>query len=108
MSFFTKIEGGLKTAGKDVAKVAIPAAVVALPIFAGPAGSVAAQGLKLLEGSNNLNTNKWMQYLLRALAAAPLLVAGIEQIHGDTMKGADKKQLVMESLGLASAVAPAI
>lgn len=50
----------------------------------------------------------WLAYLIRALAAVPTIVAGIESIHGSNVAGATKKQMAMEALGLASAVAPAI
>src|ERR1700753_4020118 len=40
-------------------------------------------------------------WLKRTLGAIPYIVGGIEQVHGDAKSGATKKQLAMESLGLA-------
>jgi hypothetical protein len=53
-------------------------------------------------------TMNWMNLVIRALTNIPLIVAGIEHIHGDAKSGAEKKQLAMEALGLASIVAPQI
>jgi hypothetical protein len=50
----------------------------------------------------------WLAYLVRALSAVPYIVAGIEQIHGDAVHGAAKKQMALEAIGLSAAVAPAI
>lgn len=49
----------------------------------------------------------WLQYVLKALSLVPYVVHGIETIHGDAKSGAEKKQLAMESLGLATEVASA-
>ena len=49
----------------------------------------------------------WSQYLVKSVSALPYIIAGIQQIHSDA-KGADKKQLALESLGLATATAGAI
>jgi hypothetical protein len=48
--------------------------------------------------------NKFLQ-ILHFLPLIGPVVQGIEQIHGDTLNGASKKQLAMESLGLAGAAA---
>ena len=50
----------------------------------------------------------WLVYLMRILPLIPNVVAAIEKEHGDAKSGADKKQLAMESLGLASSVADAV
>lgn len=47
----------------------------------------------------------WLIYVMRILPIIPGLVAHIEQIHGDAKSGAEKKQLAMESLGLATQTA---
>ena len=44
---------------------------------------------------------------LKTLTVLPYIVMGIQQIHADA-KGATKKQLALESLGLATAAADAI
>ena len=49
----------------------------------------------------------WFQYLSKSIAVLPYVVAGIQQIHVDA-KGSDKKQLALESLGLATATAGAV
>jgi hypothetical protein len=43
----------------------------------------------------------WLTLLLRALQLAPVIVAGIEHIHGEK-SGATKKQMAMDALALAS------
>lgn len=48
---------------------------------------------------------KWIFQMLQLL---PVIVTGIEHIHGDAKTGAEKKQLAMESLGLASGLAGAV
>jgi hypothetical protein len=48
---------------------------------------------------------KWLSNLVSILPLVPVVVAGIEQIHADTVSGAGKKQLALEALGLASGVA---
>lgn len=47
----------------------------------------------------------WLTYVMKALSLVPYVVHGIESIHGDAKSGAEKKQLAMESLGLAESVA---
>lgn len=42
---------------------------------------------------------------LKLLQFIPIIVAGIEHIHGDAKSGAEKKQLALESLGFASGLA---
>lgn len=59
-------------------------------------------------GDSEIMSNLWMQLLVKSFAAAPYIVAGIEHIHGDTKKGADKKTLAMEALGLSEASAGAL
>jgi hypothetical protein len=52
-----------------------------------------------------------MNVLLKIFSLLPLIpgvVQGIEAIHGSAKSGAGKKQLAMESLGLASGVAGAV
>ena len=49
----------------------------------------------------------WLQYLTKSLSALPYIIAGIQAIHQDA-KGADKKTLALESLGLATATAGAL
>lgn len=49
----------------------------------------------------------WLQYLLRGLSLAPVVVAGVEKLSGEA-PGATKKQLAMDSLALASGVGQAI
>jgi len=44
-------------------------------------------------------------WLIKMLGLIPYVVSGIEQIHGDTLHGAEKKQLAMEALGLATTTA---
>lgn len=44
-------------------------------------------------------------WLLSLVSAIPYIVSGIQAIHGDAVSGATKKQLAMESLGLAGNVA---
>lgn len=41
---------------------------------------------------------------LSLIQLVPLTIIGIQQIHSDSIAGASKKQLAMESLGLAGAV----
>ena len=40
-------------------------------------------------------------WLIRLLQNIPIIVSGIEKIHGDAKSGVEKKQLALESLGLA-------
>lgn len=61
----------------------------------------------LMREKINMNPN-WMALVVRIMASIPMIVTGIEQIHGDTLAGAQKKQLAMEALGLASTVAPVL
>lgn len=42
----------------------------------------------------------WLVMLMRALQLVPVIVAGIEHIHGEA-SGATKKQMAMDALGLA-------
>lgn len=49
----------------------------------------------------------WLSYVLRALQLAPVVVAGIEKIHGEA-PGATKKQMAMDALGLAQGTATAV
>jgi hypothetical protein len=51
---------------------------------------------------------KWWQRLFGMLPLIPAVVVGIEAIHGDAKKGAEKKQLALEALGLASNVASTV
>lgn len=46
--------------------------------------------------------------LLASLPLIPAIVNGIEQIHGGIKDGATKKQIAMQTLGLATAVAGAV
>jgi len=46
----------------------------------------------------------WLQYFTKSISALPYIIAGIQAIHADA-KGADKKTLALESLGLATATA---
>jgi hypothetical protein len=50
----------------------------------------------------------WLQFLIRSLSSVPLIVAGIEAIHGEALRGAEKKQMAMDALGLSSFVASMI
>lgn len=43
----------------------------------------------------------WISFI----AAIPYVLAGIQQIHGSQMAGADKKTLALQSLGLAESIA---
>lgn len=43
----------------------------------------------------------WLTLLMKALQLAPVIVAGIEHIHGEK-SGATKKQMAMDALALAS------
>lgn len=43
----------------------------------------------------------WLSYLMRALQLMPLIVAGIEHIHGEA-PGATKKQMAVDALQLAT------
>jgi predicted aconitase with swiveling domain len=47
----------------------------------------------------------WLAFLVRALSAVPYVVAGIEQVHGSAMSGADKKELALQALNLSANVA---
>lgn len=49
----------------------------------------------------------WLKYLMQILQLAPIVVAGIEHIH-HSAPGATKKDLALQSLGLASGVAGAV
>jgi len=52
-----------------------------------------------------------MGILARVLGFLPLIgpvVAGIQQIHGDAVAGATKKQMALEALGLAKGVAGSV
>lgn len=44
---------------------------------------------------------------LPIVSLIPAVMEGIQQVHGDAIAGATKKQLAMESLGLATATADA-
>ena len=46
--------------------------------------------------------------LFSKLAYIPVIVAGIQAIHGEAKSGADKKQMAMDALGLATATAAAV
>jgi hypothetical protein len=46
----------------------------------------------------------WLAYLMRALTSLPYIIQGIEAIHGNAKSGAEKKQLALDALGLASVV----
>jgi hypothetical protein len=46
-----------------------------------------------------MKTGSW---LIKILSLVPYLVSGIEQIHGETKSGVEKKQLAMDSLGFAT------
>jgi len=50
----------------------------------------------------------WLQYLVRALSSIPIIVAGIEHLHGESKSGAEKKQMAMDALGLSAYVADAV
>jgi hypothetical protein len=47
----------------------------------------------------------WKAFSLKMITLAPLIIAGIEQIHGATIAGADKRELAQGSLLLAAGVA---
>lgn len=47
----------------------------------------------------------WFSRLVASLPLIPGVITAIEQIHGDAKSGADKKQLALESLGLAGQAA---
>ena len=53
-----------------------------------------------------MNKNWWQVLLNPNLINA--IVIGIQQIHGDAKSGADKKQLALESLGLAEGAAAVV
>jgi hypothetical protein len=61
---------------------------------------------KTNEENEGRNMN-WITLLLRALQLAPVIVAGIEHIHGEA-PGATKKQLAMDALQLAYGGASAL
>lgn len=44
-------------------------------------------------------------WLIKMLGLIPYVVSGIEQIHGEELRGADKKQLAMDALGLSATTA---
>ncbi len=46
----------------------------------------------------------WLSRLMQSLSVLPVLVAGIEKIHGEA-PGATKKQMAIDALNLASGVA---
>jgi hypothetical protein len=41
-------------------------------------------------------------WLIRLLQNLPIIVSGIEKIHGDVKSGAEKKQIALEALGLSA------
>lgn len=47
----------------------------------------------------------WVQWMIRILTVAPIVVAGIEAIHTEAKSGAVKKQMAMDALGLSAGVA---
>lgn len=47
-------------------------------------------------------------WLANLLALIPIVVSGIEHIHGDVKTGVDKKKLALEALGLSVGVAGAM
>ena len=49
----------------------------------------------------------WLQYLMRGLSLAPVVVAGVEKLAGEA-PGATKKQMALDSLALASGVGQAV
>lgn len=49
----------------------------------------------------------WILYMVRALQLVPVIVAGIEHIHGEA-PGATKKQMAMDALSLAYGGASAL
>ena len=49
-----------------------------------------------------MKNNGMGMWMVKLLGLIPYLVSGIEQIHGDAKSGAQKKQLALEALGLAS------
>lgn len=49
----------------------------------------------------------WLSYLMKAMAAVPYVVMGIQTLHGAATSGTDKKQLALGALGLATTVADA-
>lgn len=53
----------------------------------------------------NSGMGAWM---IKLLGLIPYVVSGIEQVHGDAMSGASKKQLALKSLGLAAGGAEAL
>lgn len=103
-SFFSRLMYGPQPT--NVVKVPVPAGYIAahgtlVRPYAKPAATAAAE--------NSIGGEPmWLQYLIRALSMVPVIVSGIEQVHGDAKSGAEKKQLAMEALGLAASVAPVI
>jgi hypothetical protein len=83
------------------AKVGKPADRVTFQAVAAPWGESVARYLK---SEKRQGMGNW---LIKILSLIPYIVSGIETIHGDTKSGADKKQLAMESLGLAAGAAEA-
>jgi energy-converting hydrogenase Eha subunit A len=49
----------------------------------------------------------WAAWAARLFQAVPVIVAGIETLHKDK-SGAEKKQMAMDALGVASGVAGAV
>jgi hypothetical protein len=49
----------------------------------------------------------WLKLLFSVFQLTPVIVAGIEQIHGDA-KGSTKKQMAMDALKLATGVATGV
>jgi hypothetical protein len=47
----------------------------------------------------------WKAFSLKMITLAPIIVAGVEQIHGATANGATKRDLAQGSLILASGIA---
>lgn len=55
-----------------------------------------------------MKNNGMGAWMIKLLSLLPYVVSGIQQIHGDAKTGAEKKQLALESLGLAGATAEVV
>ncbi len=100
---------GLKAVGKVGEKIGVIAVEDGLPIAATffPSLVPAEVIVKVIENSRRGDDRmKGMGgWLIKLLSLIPYVVSGIEQIHGETKTGVEKKQLAMEALGLAATTA---
>lgn len=108
MTFAGKLEHGIKKVGHVALIVGEVAAPIAVPILTH--GIISRDQIQAIL-SHNKSVSEVSQvgnWLARMLTLIPIIVSGIEHIHGDGKSGADKKALAMEALGLSAGVAGAV